>query len=566
MDGLLVILKKVPTLSSLPKDSRTLLETRKTNVTHALSTISPGLYYHFGLSLSIQDHFKFNPTKNIDMVKIVIGIDGLPISKSSSSQLWPILAYIRPFKNSVFPIGIYWGHEKPTNSNLYLEQFVMEAKELLKNGININGVILKVIIDGFSLDAPAKAFVLKIKGHSGYDSCSRCLEEGEYLKNRSCFPYSASSEIKRTHNDYITKKYEEHHVGSTISILSNLPGIDIVNIFALDYMHLVCLGIMKKLIQLWIHRGPLNVRIPNLVQKKISDQLLSLKSNITCDFSRKPRALNELPRFKATELRQILVYTGQIVFKDNISNMCYKHFMALNIAMTILLSDNMQDKYIDYARSLLKYFVQQFETLYGRHFISHNVHSLLHISDDYLNFGSLDNISAFPFENFMKSLKKMIRKHDKPLQQIIKRYSEQKNVNTHRDKNIEIVFKNEHTQGPLLDNLTEPQYKIVLLQNTTIKTRSIADRFILTKDNNVMEVLNIAYTNTTNEAVLVGKVFLTKLPFYEKPLSSTIFDIYIVDNLSAELSWTPIKNFKKKVMLLENNNQKIIFPILHSSE
>lgn len=566
MDGLLVILKKVPTLSSLPKDSRTLLETRKTNVTHALSTISPGLYYHFGLSSSIQDHFKFNPTKNIDMVKIVIGIDGLPISKSSSSQLWPILAYIRPFKNSVFPIGIYWGHEKPTNSNLYLEQFVMEAKELLKNGININGVILKVIIDGFSLDAPAKAFVLKIKGHSGYDSCSRCLEEGEYLKNRSCFPYSASSEIKRTHNDYITKKYEEHHVGSTISILSDLPGIDIVNIFALDYMHLVCLGIMKKLIQLWIHRGPLNVRIPNSVQKKISDQLLSLKSNITCDFSRKPRALNELPRFKATELRQILVYTGQIVFKDNISNMCYKHFMALNIAMTILLSDNMQDKYIDYARSLLKYFVQQFETLYGRHFISHNVHSLLHISDDYLNFGSLDNISAFPFENFMKSLKKMIRKHDKPLQQIIKRYSEQKNVNTHRDKNIEIVFKNEHTQGPLLDNLTEPQYKIVLLQNTTIKTRSIADRFILTKDNNVMEVLNIAYTNTTNEAVLVGKVFLTKLPFYEKPLSSTIFDIYIVDNLSSELSWTPLKNLKKKVMLLENNNQKIIFPILHSSE
>jgi len=68
--------------------------------------------------------------------------------------------------------------------------------------------------------------------------------------------------------------------------------MDIINIFALDYMHLVCLGIMKKLIQLWIHNGPLNVRIPNSVQKKISDQLLSLKQNITCEFSRKPRALN----------------------------------------------------------------------------------------------------------------------------------------------------------------------------------------------------------------------------------------------------------------------------------
>ncbi|CAI6353305.1 unnamed protein product [Macrosiphum euphorbiae] len=172
LDGLLIILKKVPTLSSLSKDSRTILETKKTNVTHTLTTISLGLYYHFGLSSSIQDHFKFNSTKDIDVIKIVIGIDGLPISKSSSSQLWPILAYTRPFKNSVFPIDIYWGHEKPTNSNLYLEQFVMD----LQNGINVNGVILKVIIDGFSLDAPVKAFVLKTKGHSGYDSCSRCLE------------------------------------------------------------------------------------------------------------------------------------------------------------------------------------------------------------------------------------------------------------------------------------------------------------------------------------------------------------------------------------------------------
>lgn len=97
--------------------------------------------------------------------------------------------------------------------------------------------------------------------------------------------------------------------------------------------------------------------------------------------------------------------------------------------------------------------------------------------------------------------------------------------------------------GPLLDNLTEPQYKTVVLQNSTIKTRRIADRFILTKDNNIMEILNIAHTKTSNEVVLVGKVFLTKLPCYEKPLSSTIFNIYIVDNLSAELSWTPLKNF-----------------------
>lgn len=56
--------------------------------------------------------------------------------------------------------------------------------------------------------------------------------------------------------------------------------------------------------------------------------------------------------------------------------------------------------------------------------MSHNVHSLQHISDDYKRFGPLDNSSAFPFENHMKVFKKYVRKNNQPLQQAVKRYSE----------------------------------------------------------------------------------------------------------------------------------------------
>jgi len=61
--------------------------------------------------------------------------------------------------------------------------------------------------------------VLKTKGHTGYHSCSRCLHEGEYLNNRSCFPYIPTGSITRTHNDYQTKKHEEHHTSDSVSIL-----------------------------------------------------------------------------------------------------------------------------------------------------------------------------------------------------------------------------------------------------------------------------------------------------------------------------------------------------------
>lgn len=64
-------------------------------------------------------------------------------------------------------------------------------------------------------------------------------------------------------------------------------------------------------------------------------------------------------------------------------------------------------------------FVDNFQNMYGTHQISHNVHALLHITKDVENYDSLDNFSTFKFENYVQSIKNMIRKHDRSLQQII---------------------------------------------------------------------------------------------------------------------------------------------------
>lgn len=278
---------------------------------------------------------------------------------------------------------------------------------------------------------------------------------------------------------------------------------------------------MKKLITLWIHKGTLNVRLPSLVVKQLSEFLLLLRSNIPCEFARKPRSLSDLSRFKATEFRQLLIYTGQVVFKPFLSEDCYNHFMTLNIAMVILLSANMNE-YLDYARNLLQYFVQNFEIIYGKHFVSHNVHGLLHITDDYENFGPLDNISAFSFENFMKNIKKKLRKHELPLQQLVKRFHEE--FNQTKDfkidqKNIsseQPYLKKEHTNGPLLTNLIGPQYSTVHLKDMVIKTTKAADCYVLTISNDVVKVINIAHLKDINIAVLIGKKFLSKKPYYEQ--------------------------------------------------
>jgi len=568
LNKLLKILKEedyLP-LKLLPLDSRTLLNI-KSSITTDIKEVNPGKYYHFGLENGIIYNSKKLNLDNI--IKIVIGVDGLPLSKSSSSQLWPILGYIHPHHENVFPIGIYHGNQKPNDSNDYLKYFIDECKILLKDGIVVGGILKKIIIFAFCCDAPAKSFVMKVKGHTGFSSCTRCFQSGEFLQNRTCFPYSAIPCKKRDHNGYLNMIQTNHHLhGGVTSNLIELSNFDIVQSFPLDYMHLVMLGVMRKLLNLWLSKGPVSVRLPGKQVSEVSELLLSLKSCIPIEFVRKPRSLIEISRWKATEFRQFVLYTGPVVLKKVLSEDCYSNFIALNIAMIILLSPNQNDK-IDYAEKLLNYFVKNFEHIYGSHYISHNVHGLLHIVDDYRKFGPLDFCSCFPFENFMKTLKTSIRKHDLPLQQIIRRYHEKySNEIIATGSSIELNSKKvyHHDLGPLIENITcGPQLVTLKIRNFTIKVKTTADRYVLTFGGDIVTVVNIARLIDTNEQVIIGYKFLSKQPFYEKPLKSSKLNIYIVQNKSTDLQYWKITDIHFKVMILVSNNQHIAMPLIHTS-
>ena len=62
--------------------------------------------------------------------------------------------------------------------------------------------------------------------------------------------------------------------------------------------------------------------------------------------------------------------------------------------------------------------VKHSQKLYGPEFVFYNVHCLSHLPYDIHRFGVLDRISAFPFENYLQSVKK--------LEQVIRRVSEKK--------------------------------------------------------------------------------------------------------------------------------------------
>lgn len=111
VNGLLKGLKKHACFNNLPVDSRTLFNI-PSNFSKEIRVVEPGLYHYFGLANGI---LRCTPS-NINDIQVVIGIDGLPLTRSNNNQFWPILAYIvdDSLTKGVFMVGLYYGKENLT--------------------------------------------------------------------------------------------------------------------------------------------------------------------------------------------------------------------------------------------------------------------------------------------------------------------------------------------------------------------------------------------------------------------------------------------------------------------
>ena len=298
-----------PHFPTLPKDARTLLATPKHQ---DLQTLAGGQYHHFGIANGVTARFDSSQhLSSLNEVSVQVNVDGLPLFKSSSVQFWPILGILKEDKDQEpFIIGLWVGVTKPKDSNDYLQPFVEELKTIQSEGVSYLDRKLRVNILNFVCDTPARAFVKKVKGHTGYYGCDKCTQRGVWNNHRMTFPEDDSA--VRTDVSFDEMVNEDHHHSE--SILSQLQ-LGMVTQFPLDFMHLVCLGVVKKLISLWIS-GPLTVRVGvNSTCRQISEALINLGAYLPREFVRKGRSLQEIDRWKATEFRTFILYTGIVALK-----------------------------------------------------------------------------------------------------------------------------------------------------------------------------------------------------------------------------------------------------------
>lgn len=554
---LLVVLKKQEKIGELPIDPRSLLKTSK-----KIETISvpPGEYWHFGVRKVVEKiYYSLRHKAPID-INLNISIDGLPVSKSSNAQFWPILVNCNESYIDPLVVGIYYGLSKPLDANIYLSLFVKEMKQILSSDFSIDGKLIKIKIRSFICDAPARAFIKGIVGHNGYFACERCLVEGEYFTSCGHVCLKDMNSVARTDRSFRNKEQEEHH--KFVTIIEELP-IDIIKCFPLDYLHLILLGIMKRLLKIWL-KGSANFGVKFSARdiKLISDRLDTAKHNQPHDINRAIRGLDSIHFWKATEFRTFLLKTGPVVLQDILPLEAFNHFLTLHCAVTICCTRNLLI-YKEIARELFKEFCIRYTEIYGEDSITYNIHSLIHVIDDIENFGVFDSFSAFPFETKLHSIKRLLRTGNKPLQQAAKRLLE-----------LQQVDIGNYTEQQICPVLLKPKHGIFkhsLIVYAEIHLKHIAlnsgnsDKWILT---NALEIIEIKYFFERGHQIYIFGSSLPKSFYkdlYNLPIKSRNINIYktiIHKKEPVEICIEEI--FCKLFCIPINTNESAFIPLCHT--
>lgn len=272
---------------------------------------------------------------------------------------------------------------------------------------------------------------------------------------------------------------------------------------------------MKKLLNLWFgKKAKYSLTMTNEINKRI----MEANAFMPIEFQRKVGQLKHFRSFNGNELRALLFYIGIGVFKPYLSKDHYDHFLLLVVAISILLDKELCVILADEAQQILKHFVEEFGELYGAHNVTHNVHMLLHLSEDVKQFNCpLDEMSAFPFESYMSPINGFIGAHHHKIQQVETRVTES--------------FSCSHL--PTTKKLDSFEFKVIKVQEKITGLHfkgynfdsSDQNSFVLTKSNKVFKITEIAL-DQNEKVVLKGKRYYGILPVFELPMRSSHLNIF----------------------------------------
>lgn len=357
------------------------------------------------------------------VLSIMVNTDGASVFKTIfNKSVWPVHLqqnYLVPserFKTSNMMLAaMYFGPNEPNMEELFypllaeLNQIQNEGGIILER--NGNKHVFIPMLTHCCCDLPAKCKVQSISSHAGYYACGYCLHPGTLIypkqqNNRKPKPYVRyiqSNDPARTNDSFLNtyKQLQSKPITGIrgISCMVAAAEFDLVHGFNIDYMHCVLLGVMKKLMDLWLNskNHMESYYMKKCYQRIFDERICSIKP--TTDIGVKPLSIFNRGNYKAKSYRLMLLFYVRCCLPGCLDSKFIDNFELLSSAIYTLLCEKITYEDINQAEMKLKDFVESFQKLYGKESVTMNVHLLNHISESVRQSGPLWSQSAFSFES-----------------------------------------------------------------------------------------------------------------------------------------------------------------------
>ncbi|XP_058123199.1 uncharacterized protein LOC131285223 [Anopheles ziemanni] len=175
-----------------------------------LATISSGDFWYQGIETVLQNYFR-NTIPEVDTFSLQVSIDGLPLLRSSSRQLWPILIKVEELSEApVMLVAVLCGNSKPELVEEFLRPLVVEVNDLQQRGLRFGDKVVRLSLRALIADSPARAFAKATISFNGKHGCLKCTCIGEHIGPGKVIFDSVNAPL-RTDAGFRLRITKEHH-------------------------------------------------------------------------------------------------------------------------------------------------------------------------------------------------------------------------------------------------------------------------------------------------------------------------------------------------------------------
>ena len=322
---------------------------------------------------------------------------------------------IRYKRENVILIGVIPGPEEPKHDiNSFLEPMVNELLDLW-DGVQMDIIkagekVVRCAVLCTACDIPAGRKMCGFLGHSAKYGCSHCLKPSPGTVG--CMDYSGFSvdtwpprtgrrhrkkarELKNATT--LTERNEkESKYGCRYTELIRLPYFDCPRMLIVDPMHNLFLGSAKHMLKsAWLTMGFISDSAFDLIQERVNSVV------VPAGIGRIPHKIKSgFASFTADQWKNWVVYYSTLVLFDILPQNhleCWRHFV---LACRLLCSKELTAYSVQVSNALLLQFCKKAEHLYGKDFVTPNMHMHMHLKSCVLDYGPLHGFWLFAFERY----------------------------------------------------------------------------------------------------------------------------------------------------------------------